>query len=596
MTGQNIAVDPRWGEYPAGEWSDAIVQSMRLGGVERLYFVSGSEIGFYQESIARARKYGWPTPEIVMVTHESVALNAAIGEAMVSERPTATAAHVDVGTFNYGGALHTAWRGGFPVLITAGGPPRAYPGSMPGARSDAQVWVQEARDQSGILRDYTKMDHRLEHQDNPGFMISRLLQIMMSDPQGPAYLVLPPETAKLKMSGTTRFPTRDQLGVARPAWPDPADAKRVAEWLIKADNPCILTAKSGRHQESVADLVRLAQLLAVPVMDTGRWDHLNFPTRHPLSGTGPAPSDADVLLIFEAPVPFIPPRGPGRDAKIAWVDPDPVQSRYLTMEFGADLWLPVSTSGAANAISEAAMAMLTKADMGRIEDRRARLETRKKQLVAANKKAALEASKREQIHPRWLAYQIGQIMDDDAIMLDDAVSNSGNIRANHWRTQPGTYFRSGGSSGGWGVGAAIGAKLARPGSDVILAAGDGYFTFGSPLPALWTASHNEAPFLSVIFMNRSLTTGTTSLVGQYPDGAAVSAGDFTGGVFDPAPDFAKLAEAANCSGETVIDPGEVGPALRRGLDHVRNGTPALVAVSLPTLIEERALGGGRDAG
>ena len=30
MTGQNIAVDPRWGEYPASEWSDAIVQSMRL--------------------------------------------------------------------------------------------------------------------------------------------------------------------------------------------------------------------------------------------------------------------------------------------------------------------------------------------------------------------------------------------------------------------------------------------------------------------------------------------------------------------------------------------------------------------------------------
>jgi acetolactate synthase-1/2/3 large subunit len=70
---------------------------------------------------------------------------------------------------------------------------------------------------------------------------------------------------------------------------------------------------------------------------------------------------------------------------------------------------------------------------------------------------------------------------------------------------------------------------------VILAAGYGYFTFGSPLPALWTASHNEAPFLSVIFMNRSLTTGTTSLAGQYPDAAAVSAGDFTGGVFDPAP-------------------------------------------------------------
>jgi len=39
-------VDPRWGEYPAEEWSDAIVASMKLGGVDRLYFVSGTEIAY----------------------------------------------------------------------------------------------------------------------------------------------------------------------------------------------------------------------------------------------------------------------------------------------------------------------------------------------------------------------------------------------------------------------------------------------------------------------------------------------------------------------------------------------------------------------
>jgi thiamine pyrophosphate-dependent acetolactate synthase large subunit-like protein len=71
----------------------------------------------------------------------------------------------------------------------------------------------------------------------------------------------------------------------------------------------------------------------------------------------------------------------------------------------------------------------------------------------------------------------------------------------------------------------------------------------------------------------------------------VSAGDFTGGLFDPPPDFAKLAEAANCSGETVSEPEEVGPALRRAMKHVRDGTPALVAVMLPTIPEEMATGG-----
>ncbi len=524
------------------------------------------------------------------VTHEGDALNAALGNAMVTGQPAATAAHVDAGTFNYGAALHSAWRGSYPVLITAGSGPRAYPGSMPGARDAAVQWVQEPRDQGEIIRQYTKLDHRMEHQDNPGLMVSRLLQVAMSEPKGPVYLIMPRETAMLPMPGTTRFPTRDQMGVARPAWPDPSDARRVAEWLIKADNPCIYTAKSGRNPESVEELVRLAELLALPVMETNRVDNLNFPTTHPLYGTGPSPGEADVLLIIEAPVPFMPSEGlPGLDAKIAWVDVDPVQSRYKTMEFRADVWLPVDAAGAARAIYEAATGMLTKGDMSRIADRRARLEQRKRELTAATEASALEASRRRPLHPQWLAYELGKILEPDAILLDDALSNAQYVQAYHGRSQPRTYFRSGGSSGGWGSGAAFGAKLAKPESDVILATGDGYLMFGNPLSALWSAAHYKAPFLTVVFVNRSYSTGTTALRRAYPDGVAVRTGNYEGGLFDPPPDFAKLAEAANGYGETVREPEEVGPALRRGLEQVRKGSPALIAAVLPTLVEEMSL-------
>src|SRR5262249_9296197 len=196
---------------------------------------------------------------------------------------------VDVGTLNYGAGLHTAWRGAYPVLITAGTGPRAYSGSMAGARNRPVQWVQEPRDQGEILRQYTKLDHRLEHQDNPGLIVSRLLQVAMSEPKGPVYLSIPRESAMISLPGKTRFATRDELGLARPVWPDPADARRVAEWLIKANNPCVYTAKSGRNPESVAELVRLAELLALPVMDTDRVDRLNFPTTHPFYGTGPEP-------------------------------------------------------------------------------------------------------------------------------------------------------------------------------------------------------------------------------------------------------------------------------------------------------------------
>ena len=76
---------------------------------------------------------------------------------------------------------------------------------MIGARNSPVQWVQEPRDQGGIVRQYTKVDHRLEHQDNPGMMISRLLQIAMSEPKGPAYLTVPRETAMLKLPGKTLF-------------------------------------------------------------------------------------------------------------------------------------------------------------------------------------------------------------------------------------------------------------------------------------------------------------------------------------------------------------------------------------------------------
>jgi len=588
-----VRVDSRWKEYGADEWSDALVAAMKLGGVEHLFFVSGSEIAFWQESVARAQQRGWPAPRLVTVLHEGVALNAALGSAMVTNQPAATAVHVDVGTLNYGGAIHTAWRGPYPVLITAGTAPRAYPGSMAGARNSGVQWVQEPRDQGEIVRQYTKADHRLEHQDNPGLIISRLLQLAMSEPKGPVYLTVPRETAMLKLGGKTSFPTRDELGIARAAWPDPADARKAAQWLIAARNPCICAAKSGRNPDSVEALVLLAELLALPVMDTYRADRMNFPNTHPLFGTGPESQDADVLLILEEPVPFIPPKeSPSADAKIIWVDPDPVLSRYKTIEHCADLWLPVTPAAAARAIYEAATGLLTKSDISRIAERRARLEARKRELQAESEKAGNAAGARRPLHPRWVAYQLGKVLEPDAIVIDDALSNSGYIIDHHGRSQPGTYFASGGSSGGFGAGAAFGAKLARPDRDVVLATGDGYLMFGTPLPALWCSSHYKAPFLTVVFVNRSYSTGTRGLKATYPQGAAVGAENYDGGVFDPPPDFAKLAEAANGYGEIVKEPDEVGPALKRGLEQVHRGSPAIIGAYLPTLVEEMKFGKG----
>jgi acetolactate synthase-1/2/3 large subunit len=571
-----------WTETGAEEWADAIVAAMKLGGIEHLFFVSGSELTFYQEAIAKAHAKGRPAPRLVTMTHEHVALNAALGSAMVRNQPAATAVHVDVGTLHYGAAIHTAWRGGYPVLMTAGTGPRAFPGSMRGARGSSVQWIQEPRDQGEIVRQYTKLDHRMEHQDNPGLMISRLLQVAMSEPRGPVYVSIPQETAMLPMPGTARFPTRDQLGLARPVWPDPADARQIAAWLVQADNPVMYTTRAGRDPEAVLELVQLAELLAIPVMESTNADRLNFPMTHWAYGTGPAAQDADVLLVMEDVVPFTPgPGSPSADAKIAWVAIDPVLSRYKTLEFRADLWIPAAVAAVARAVYEAATPMLTQSAMSRIADRRARLEQRKREMVAHAEALAQGDIKHGRLTGRVVGYELGQLLEPASIVLNDGLSNGGFVQSYACRTQPGTYFRSGSSSGGWGSGASLGVKLARPDQDVIHATGDGYFMFGTPLPALWAAGHHKAAYMAVVFVNGSYSTGTSGLRSAYPEGYGSTAAHYEGGTFEPTPNFAKLAEAANGYGEQVTELSQLAPALQRGLEHTRNDTPAVVAVRVP---------------
>jgi acetolactate synthase I/II/III large subunit len=62
-----ISHDARWNEYAAEEWSDALVAAMKLGGIDHLFFVSGSEIAFWQESVAKAQEKGWPAPKLITV-------------------------------------------------------------------------------------------------------------------------------------------------------------------------------------------------------------------------------------------------------------------------------------------------------------------------------------------------------------------------------------------------------------------------------------------------------------------------------------------------------------------------------------------------
>ena len=184
----------------------------------------------------------------------------------------------------------------------------------------------------------------------------------------------------------------------------------------------------------------------------------------------------------------------------------------------------------------------------------------------------------------WVAYQISQVMDDNTVLMDETLASVPMGRYVNM-SKPGQYFKNPGSSGGWGPGAALGAKLAMPDKDVIMTSGDGFYMYAVPNPAIWAAKQYGAPFMGVIYQNRSYSTGTRATVGYYPEGYSARSG-LEGGYFDPPIDFAKEAEAAGCYGENVTDPAQIEPALRRGLKSIREGTPAVISVWLARLLQK----------
>lgn len=579
------ALPDSWTTVPADETGDAIVAAMALGGVDYLFFNSGSEIMFLQEAIAKASALGRPAPKLVTMTHEYPTLNAALGYAAVTGRMAATAVHVDVGTQHYGCAIHTARHSGLPVLITAGAPPVAYAGTMRGARDGSHFWAQQTSDQAGIVRNYMKWDHRLEYQDNAGLIVSRALQVAQSEPRGPVYLSLPREIAFLPANGA-RFPTAQQLGITRAPAPDPDGVRELAERLVKARNPAIVVQRSGRNPKTVPALARLAELVGAPVGEAAARSYQCFPMDHPLYQSITLDlAKADVVLVIEADVPWIPGRrSPGRDAYVAVVDIDPVKAHIGTYEFTADLRLMADTEITLGVLFTAVEMLAGTADRARFKERATRWKDLSRVRLRNSRLAAEAEAKKSPISPLWLSYQIGQAMDDNCLMLDETLMLSP-LPPYLRFTEPGTYFRNPGSGGGWCAGAALGAKLGRPEKDVIAVSGDGFYMYSVANAAIASAVRYGAPFMSVIFQNRSYSTSTQATAQFYPDGYAVRGG-LEAGYFDPPIDFAKEAEAAGAYGENVKDATEVGPALQRGLKHIRGGTPAVIAVWLPKILGE----------
>jgi thiamine pyrophosphate-dependent acetolactate synthase large subunit-like protein len=144
-----------------------------------------------------------------------------------------------------------------------------------------------------------------------------------------------------------------------------------------------------------------------------------------------------------------------------------------------------------------------------------------------------------------------------------------------------TWTRSGGGSLGFGVGAAIGAKIAvgrdRP---VILNLGDG--ALGYSAVGFWTMARYNTAILTVVSANDSYQIVRHNWAKDMPDAKMIRDGKYPGlWLSDPAVDYVSLARSQGVDGECVKTVKDLEPALRRGLDITTRGNrPYVVEVAV----------------
>ncbi len=564
---------------PVEEGSEAFVEILNANGVDCLFLMPGTDTFPVQEALAKFRAEGRRTPRVISCPHETTVMSAAHGYFNMTRRPQVGMVHVDVGTQMVGGMLHNAQRGQAGVVLCAGRTPITLDGELRGGRDIAVHWLQDRRDQAGIVRDYTKWDYEVIRVEQMGHAVQRAFQVAGSEPCGPVYLILGREALMEQVDGMRILPPERYAPPVAPTI-DAATAERIARMLIEAERPVILAGRSGRTRDGFEALGRLAEALAVGVIE--RREVLSLPMTHPMH-LGVDQSEpfktADLVVMVDADVPYVPAMGrPREDARFVLIDSDPVKASFPIWGFPVDLGVVADSAKALEAIVEAAESGKTAGDRVRLAERRERVAAAHFELRAKVREAGQGGAGRAPISREYLAHCLNALRDESWVVLDDSITSSPIVQR-HLETDSFLgYQKSGGSSMGWGPGAAVGVKLAAPDRTVIDIEGDGNFLDASPESPLWASVTYSAPFLSLIFNNGRYNAVKAGLLRGYADSFSARTDTWVGIDLPRQPAFEKIAEACGAYGERVEDPAEVTGALRRGLDRVRNGQTAVLNV------------------
>jgi thiamine pyrophosphate-dependent acetolactate synthase large subunit-like protein len=537
--------------------AEAILQTLRAMGVERIFASPGSDWAPLWEALARPHAPG-EIPEYVSVRHEETAIAMAGAYSKASGKLPAVVLHTTVGTLHAAMALRIALHERVPMVVMAG---ESTTFGEPPAPMVGRQWLRLLTDLGGparLIEPCVKWSFGLNASLILPQTMQRACQLALNAPRGPVFVSVPIECLMETMAAPPPEPT----ALPRPAAAHPAALEELAQALGAARKPLIITEEAGRDPAAVRSLVALAEALGAPVAEAWQPFYVNFPRDHPLyAGLFPETDflkDFDAVLLAECAAPWHPPSAIRAGLKVYAIGEDPLRSNLPFWGFRADLVVP--------------------------GELRSSLEELLKKIT---KKGSVGKAIRQQVQPvsaamstAWIAQQLNEALPKGAVVVNETITHRLELLRRLTKLEPGGFYESSFGGLGVGLGVALGVKYALPGRTVLATIGDGAFHYNPVLASFGASQELGLPFLVVLFDNAGYLSQKTDVKTYYPDGWAVRTGRFAGTAITPRPEYAKLAEAYGGYGEKVTEAASVRAALQRGLQEVEKGRFALVHMVL----------------
>jgi acetolactate synthase-1/2/3 large subunit len=458
------------------------------------------------------------------------------------------------GAENAFGGVAQAFSESVPILVVPGGYPRHLATYYPNFNSVLN------------MRHVTKWAEPVTSAQAVPALLRRAFSQLRNGRPGPVLIEVPADLWNEEIPGGW---THARSLTATSA-PDPADVATVAQVLASAERPVIYAGQGVHWAKAWPELLALAETWNIPVT-TSIEGKSAFPENHPFAlGSGgranPRPvkrflADADVifgvgcsfaLTGFGVGMPA------GKTIIHATLDP-----RDLNKDVAVQHGLVGDAKLTLAALAEA-MAGLDRSTAEARRDVPLRIaELRDAWLGEWAPKLTSDAAP---ISPYRVIAELNRTVDKDrTIITHDAGSPRDQMTPFWTATAPLSYLGWGKTTQlGYGLGLAMGAKLARPGHLCINVWGDAAIGFTGM--DLETAARERIAILSILFNNSSMAIEIPVMpVSQAKYGAT----DITG-------NYADLATSLGCYGERVADPGEIVAAIKRGIAATEEGRPALL--------------------